>query len=150
MPFWNNVDLLPAQVREKAKEEPKKSAKAYAKGREKFKEGLRESEDRVKNKKEAADVMLYIELNEEELKEKMSDEKPEDIVKKIGSYDAKQWGQMQQAFGESRFDLSVDTDDQGKPIISMQVELPEGNVSEKMQLTQGLQDALVARALGKK
>jgi hypothetical protein len=145
-PFWQNAELLPSAIRDKARETPKRSAQEYAESREKVKQGVREAGEHTKNSKQSAEVMLYIELNEDALKEKIAQEKPEDIIQNIGSYDAKQWGQMQQAFGETHFDLQVETTDEGKPQIAIQIELPDGNVSEKLQLNQSLQDALITKA----
>ena len=144
-PFWQNLELLPSAVREKARK-PERTKEEYAEGREKFQEGLRESEDRMKNKEITAEVMLYIEFNEEELKEKMAKEKPEDVVKSLFSYDSKQWGDLSQAFADRHFDLQVEAQDDGTPVISATVTLPEGNVTEKMQLNQSLQEALITRA----
>ena len=145
-PFWQNLDLLPSMVREKAKEKPKRSAKEYAEGREKFQEGLKEAKERSRLSDVAAEVLFYIEMEEEELKEKFQEEDLKDIVQDFGSYDAKQWGQMQQTFGEGRFDLQVEQSEDGHPTISMNVDMPEGNVAEKVQLNQSLQDALITKA----
>jgi len=150
MPFWQNVELLPSSTREKVRKRPKKTPKEYAKGRRKVKESVREAEQKREQNENAAEVMLYIELHEEELKEKMKDENLSDVVADFGSYDTHKKNQMMQAFGEARFDLSVDKAEDGNPRISMQMELPEGKVSEKLQLNQALQDALIARAVGKK
>lgn len=148
MPFWQNVELLPSSVRKKAREKPKRSKEAYAESREKVKEGVQEAKESREQNEQTAEVMLYIEMNEEELKEKMKDENLADIAANFSSYDKKQWGQMQQIFGEANFDLSVTKGEDGQPQISMQIDMPEGNVSEKMQLNQQLQDALITRALG--
>ena len=148
MPFWQNVELLPSASREKAREKPKRSAKEYAKSREKVKEGLQEAKESREQNENTAEVMLYIEMNEEKLKEKMKDENLTDVASGFMSYDKRQWGQMQKAFGEAHFDLSVEKGEDGQPQISIQIDLPEGNVSEKMQLNQQLQDALITRALG--
>ena len=148
MPFWQNVEMLPSASREKSREKPKRSAKEYSKDREKVKEGVQEAKESHEENRSVAEVMLYIELNEDELKEKMKNENMADVVSDFSSYDKKQWGQMQQIFGEANFDLSVTKGEDGQPQISMQIDLPEGNVSEKMQLNQQLQDALITRALG--
>jgi hypothetical protein len=148
MPFWQNLELLPSATREKSREAPKRSREEYKKSREKFQEGLRESNERMKNTEITAEVMLYIELNEEELKQKMIQERPEDVIQAIGSYDAKQWGQLKQTFAEAQFDLQVEATDEGHPSISMQIDFPEGNVSEKIPLNESLQEALIAKASG--
>lgn len=145
-PFWQNLDLLPSMMREKAKERPKRSADEYAKSREQFQEGLKEAKNRSKLSDIAAEVLFYIEMEEEELKEKFQEEDLKDVVQDFGSYDSKQWGQLQQAFGEGRFDLQVEQAKEGHPTISMNVEMPEGNVAEKVQLNQSLQEALIAKA----
>ncbi len=149
MPFWQNLDLLPASIRERARERPKRSAKEYAKSREKFKEGLKEATEKSKLNEVSAEVLLYIELNEEELKEKMQKENLQDLVQEFHKYDAKQWGQLQAVFGKGQFDLQVNQTHEGHPQISMTIDLPEGNVQEKLQLNQALQEALIARATGK-
>ena len=148
MPFWQNVEMLPSASRDKSREKPRRSAKEYAKGREKVKEVIQEAKESHEENRSVAEVMLYIELNEDELKEKMKDENLGDLVADFSSYDKRQLGQMQQVFGEAYFDLSVDKGENGQPQISMQIDLPEGNVSEIMQLNQPLQDALIARTLG--
>jgi len=139
-----------AMTREKVREKPKRSKEAYAKSREKVKEGVQEASEHKEQNKSVAEVMLYIELNEDELKEKMKNENMADVVTDFSSYDQKQWSQMQQVFGEANFDLSVTKGEDGQPQISMTIDLPEGNVSEKMALSQDLQEALVKRALGQK
>ena len=150
MPFWSNVDHLPAMVRDKVREKPKRSAKEYEKSRLKVHENVREAKKLRKQNENLAEVMLYVEVNEEELKEKMKEENLQDVSSEIRSYDARQWSQLQQAFAEGHFDISVDKDDANQPQISMTIDQPEGNVAEKMQLNQSLQDALITRALGKK
>lgn len=146
-PFWQNLELLPSSVRQKLREKAPRSPEEYEESREKVKEGLREGDEHKEKEKGAAEMMLYIEVNEEELKEKMSKEKLEDTLAEFGSFDLKQLRGMQQAFVQGKFDLSVGTTSEGKPTISMQIELPEGNVSEKLQLAQALQEALTTRAL---
>jgi len=146
MPFWQNVELLPSASREKSRKRPKRSKEEYKKSREKVKEGVREAKEHREQNETVAEVMLYIEMNEEQLKEKMKDENLSDIASGFTSYDQRQWDQLQTIFGEGRFDLSVDKNDEGNPRISMQIDLPEGNVSEKVSLNQSLQDALIARA----
>jgi len=147
-PFWQNLELLPSSSREKARERTERTPKEYEKSREKVKDNVREAKDQMKNKEHSAEVMLYIELNEEELKEKMKEESFDEIAGEMRSYDARQWAQMQQTFANGRFDLQVETTDEGKPMISMNIEMPEGNVKEKVQLNQSLQEALIARATG--
>ncbi len=146
MPFWQNLDLLPSMVREKAKEDRERSAEEYAESREKVKEGVKDAKERSKLSDVAAEVLFYIEMEEEELKEKFQEEDLKDVVQDFGSYDSKQWGQLQQAFGEGRFDLQVEQAEEGHPTISMNVEMPEGNVTEKVQLNQSLQEALIMKA----
>jgi hypothetical protein len=146
-PFWSNPDLLPSMIREKARETPKRSEEQYAETRERVQKGVREAEKHMKLNDVAADVLLYIEMNEEKLNEKLKDESLQDVAKDFQSYDAKQWGQLQQAFGAGKFDLHVTQAEKGHPIITMTVTLPEGNVQETMQLNQSLQDALVKRAV---
>ena len=145
-PFWQNLELLPSASREKARESVKRTPKEYKESRKKVKENVKEADDRMRNKEHSAEVMLYIEFNEKELKEKMKEESFDEVAKQFSSYDSRQWSQMQQAFGEGKFDLQVETTDEGKPTISMNVDLPEGNVAEKVQLNQSLQEALITRA----
>lgn len=148
-PFWQNLELLPSSVRHKVREKPRRSPEEYEASREKVKEGLREGDEHKEKEEKVAEVMAYIELNEDELKEKMQGEKLEDTLAEFRSYDLRQWRSMQQAFAQGKFDLSVTASDEGKPKISMQIELPEGNVTEKLQLNPQLQQALTTRALGK-
>lgn len=146
MPFWQNLELLPSSAREKARNKPERSSEEYADSREKVKEGVQEAKESREQNESVAEVMLYIEFNEEELKEKMMKENLQDTIGEFSSYDKKQWSQLQQAFGESRFDLVVEKSDAGEPHISMRVDLPEGNVQEKIPLNSGLQEALITRA----
>ena len=148
MPFWQNLDLLPSSTREHARERPKRSATEYAESREKVQEGLKEATEKSKLNEVSAEVLLYIELNEEELKEKMQKENLQDLTQEFRSYDAKQWDQLRIAFGQGDFDLGVDQSHEGHPQITMTIDLPEGNVQENLQLNQSLQDALIARATG--
>lgn len=148
-PFWQNPELLPSSVRQKVREKPARSPEEYEASREKVKEGIREGHERKEKEKNVAEVMLYIEVHEEELKEKMQKEKMEDTIAEMRSYDLRQWRQMQQAFAAGQFDLSVNVTDDGTPQISMQIELPEGNVTDKLALNQKLQDRLIQRAVGK-
>jgi len=148
MPFWQNLDLLPSSVRESAREKPKRSPKEYAEGRERFQEQLKEATEKTKLNEASAEVLLYIELNEEELKERMQKENLQDLTQEFRSYDARQWGQLQHTFGTGQFDLAVEQTHEGHPKISMTIDLPEGNVQEKLQLNQSLQEALIARATG--
>jgi len=145
-PFWQNLEHLPSASREKAREKNKRTPKEYEKSRNKVKENVKEADDRMKNKEHSAEVMLYIEMNEEDLKEKMKEESFDEVTKEFGSYDARQWAQMQKTFAEGQFDLQVETTDEGKPKISMNIDMPEGNVAEKIQLNQSLQDALITKA----
>lgn len=149
-PFWQNLELLPSSVRQKLREKAPRTPEEYEESREKVKEGLREGDEHKEREKDAAEVLLYIETNEEELKEKMSKEKLEDTLAEFGSFDLKQLRGMQQAFAQGKFDLSVGTTSEGKPAITMQIELPEGNVTDKLQLAQSLQEALITKAIGEK
>ena len=148
MPFWQNLELLPSSTREKAQNKPKRSKEEYAESREKVKDGVKEAKESREQNESVAEVMLYIEFNEEELKEKMMKENLQDTVGEFSSYDKKQWSQLQQAFGENRFDLIVEKSDIGEPNISMRIDLPEGNVREKIPLNSSLQEALITRATG--
>lgn len=147
-PFWSNPDLLPSMIREKARETPKRSEEQYAETRERVQKGVREAEKHMKLNDVAADVLLYIEMNEEKLNEKLKDESLQDVAKDFQSYDARQWGQLQQAFGAGKFDLQVVQAKDGQPQIAMNITLPEGNVKETVQLNQSLQDALIQAATG--
>ena len=111
---------------------------------------MQEAKESHEQNETMAEVMLYIEINEDELKEKMKDENLSDVITDFASYDQRQWNHMKQAFGEANFDLCVDKSDKGQPRISMQIDLPEGNVSEKIPLHKDLQEALITRALGEK
>jgi len=146
-PFWQNLELLPSSVRHKAREKPARSPKEYEESRLKVQEGIREGHERKEREQNVAEVLFYIEINEDELKEKMQGEKLEDTLAEFRSFDLKQWRGMQQAFAQGKFDLSVGAAADGKPHISMQIELPEGNVTEKLPLAQSLQNALTTRAL---
>lgn len=146
-PFWQNLELLPSSVRHQAREKLARSPKEYEESRAKVKEGLREGDERKEKERGVAEVLFYIEMNEEELKEKMQGEKLEDSLAEFRSFDLKQWRSMQRAFAQGKFDLSVAATGEGKPTISMQIELPEGNVTEKLPLAQALQEALTTRAL---
>jgi len=148
MPFWQNLDLLPSSERQSAHERPKRSAGEYAQSREMFQEGLKEATEKSKLNEVSAEVLMYIELNETELKEKMQKENLQDLSQEFRSYDAKQWDQLRLAFDKGQFDLSVDQTHEGHPQISMTIDLPEGNVKEKVQLNQSLQEALIAKATG--
>lgn len=148
-PFWQNLELLPSSVRQKIREKAPRTPEEYEESREKVKEGLREGDEHKEKEKGLAEVTLYIEVNEEELKEKMSKEKLEDTLAEFGSFDLKQLRGMQQAFAQGKFDLGVSQTSEGKPTITMQMELPEGNVSDKLQLAQSLQGALITKAMGR-
>ncbi|MEK7137513.1 MAG: hypothetical protein AAB853_04490 [Patescibacteria group bacterium] len=144
-PSW--IDILPSLERQKIRERPKRTREEYAEGREKVrKQHERIREDREKNER-TAEVLLYIETYEETLKEKLAAEKLENVAGMLQNYDAKQWGQMQKAFSQHQFDLSVATDNSGEPHISMTIDLPEGNAKETLPLAPKLQEALIARAM---
>lgn len=145
-PFWQNLDMLPSSTREKAREKKERSPEEYAEGREKVQEQVQQAKEHMKLNDVAADVLYYIEMNEEELKEKMQKESLQDVAKDFSSYDARQWRQMQQAFQQGQFDLAVTQTDDGRPAVSMTMTLPEGNVQEKVQIAQSLQEALVTAA----
>ena len=144
----SNLDIYSSSRRfEKRRERMKRSPREYAKSREKVKDNVREVDEHMEKNEKTAEVMLYIEMNEDKIKEKMLKESLRSSIGEFSSYDKKQWGQMQLAFSQGKFDLSVDTTHDNKPRISMQIALPEGKVSEKLPLTQSLQEDLMAQAL---
>ena len=143
------LDILPSLERQKIRERPERSREEYAESREKVKKQReRTQEEREKNER-TADVLFYIENCGDDVKEKLAAEKLEKVAGNLQNYDAKQWGQMQQAFVQRHFALKVDTTGDGQPQISAVIDLPEGNVREKLPLVSALQQALIAKAVGK-
>ncbi len=142
-----NLDIQPSSDRfRKRLERMKKHPKEYAKERQKRVGDQVEKigEDQERNR-EASELLILLREHEEELKEQLG----ADLEKATGalqSYDAKQWEDLQQFFSEGKFDLFAEPTDEGKPQISVRIELPEGNVQEKIPLTPSKQQEILAMA----
>src|SRR3989338_11187961 len=105
-------------------------------------------EDQERNK-QTSEILFFVEAHEEELKKKLGF----DLEKATGAlqnYDARQWDDMTQLFKEGKFDLAVDSTEKGEPQISVRIDLPEGNVQEKIPLSPSKQQEIITLAHPKK
>lgn len=140
-----NLDLQPASDRfRKRLERLKQNPQEYAAEREKRVGDQVEkvTEDQERNKV-ASEILFFVEAHEEELKKKLGG----DLEKATGAlqnYDARQWDDMTQLFKQGKFDLAVDSTEKGEPQISVRIDLPEGNVQEKIPLSLSKQQEIIA------
>src|SRR3990167_8073718 len=140
-----NLDIQPSSDRfRKRLERMKKNPKEYAAERkERVGDQVEKvTEDQERNK-QASEILFFVEAHEEELKKKLGG----DLEKATGAlqnYDARQWDDMTQLFKQGKFDLAVDSTEKGEPQISVRIDLPEGNVQEKIPLTASTQKELLA------
>ena len=138
---------------ERSKELAKRAKKSPEKYAEERKERVGDqvekvTEDQERNK-QASEILFFVEAHEEELKKKLGG----DLEKATGAlqnYDARQWDDMTQLFKQGKFDLAVDSTEKGEPQISVRIDLPEGNVQEKIPLSLSKQQDIIALAHPKK
>jgi DNA-binding ferritin-like protein (Dps family) len=146
-----NLDLSPSSERfRKRMERMKKHPKEYAAER---KERVGDQVEKVREDQERnrdlSDILLFVEEHEEELKDMLGADL-ENVTGSMQNYDAKQWGEMKQLFGAGQFDLVVEASPQNEPRVSVRIDLPEGNVQEKIPLTPSKQKEILASVQAKK
>ena len=140
-----NLDLSPSSERFREREKRKKKhPKEYAEDRkERVGDQVEKvAEDQERNR-EISELLILLREHEEEFKEKLGNDL-ENVTGMMQNYDARQWSEMKQAFGEGKFDLSIDATSEGKTQISVGIDLPEGNVHEKVPLTPSKQKEFLA------
>jgi len=140
----SNLEYLSGREREKRLKKRMRSSKEYAEERkERVGDQVEKvAEDQERNR-EISELLIFLREHEEELKEKLGNDL-ENVTGMMQNYDARQWSEMQQAFGEGKFDLSIDATSEGKTQISVGIDLPEGTVQEKIPLTPSKQKEFLA------
>ena len=142
-----NLDLMSSSEREKKRAKQKRSPEKYRESREKVQEQYEALSEDKEQREQASEVLMFIEMNEEKLKDELAAFEAESVLKDTQSYHDQQWARIAQAFHEKDFDVVVDRSEKGHPKIDLQFDLAEGNISEKIPLKQTLQESLQGQAL---
>lgn len=94
------------------------------------------------------DVSEFLEAHREELTEELRDQDLLSVVDLPPGLE-QLLPQLREAFTRGKFELAVDTgQEEDRARVSVMIDLPEGNVSEKLPLKQNLSQRFVDRAQG--
>ena len=144
-----NLDILPSSERFRQRHERmKRGPKEYAEQRaERVGDQVGNIAEDMERNEELSELLIALHEEETTLKEQLGGDL-ENCTGALQNYDAKQWEDLLKAFTQGRYTFTVETGKNGKPEIGLALDLPEGNVKEKIPLTQTVQEAIASHARG--